>query len=422
MSAAAGPSAAASLRLSLATIRSRWASFAGAFFAIAGGVAIIVPMLLLVAAALGTPFPGPQRFAAAPVVVVPNDGLNLTEDGYSAGLTLDQPPPLSPALVTRIAATGRAVADRTFAVHVPGGPDGQVGHEWSAALLGRYRLLAGTAPATAGQIVVASRSAALVGRSIPVNTPAGQRRYVVSGVVAPQWFESAVFFTDRAAAQLDPSVRAVAAFGPRAAIAGAVGRSAALLTGPARVGADPDPSGGTDLLTGTELTAGTAASVVAFVAIFVMVATFAFVVDLRRRELALLRLVGATSRQVRRMIVGEAAIVGLLAAPAGAVAGACGGRLAGHYAVSSGNAPGWFTVGFTWWPVLAGLGAGIASALLGSSVSAWRAGRVAPIEALREAAVDRRVMTPLRWLLGIGSLAAAAYFAVDLLVSAPAMP
>jgi len=70
---AAGPSAAGPLRLSLATIRSRWASFAGAFFAIAGGVAIIVPMLLLVAAGLGTPFPGPQRFAAAPVVVVPND-------------------------------------------------------------------------------------------------------------------------------------------------------------------------------------------------------------------------------------------------------------------------------------------------------------------------------------------------------------
>jgi putative ABC transport system permease protein len=76
MTAAAGP-----LRLSLATIRARWVSFAGAFFAIAGGVAIIVPMLLLVAAGLGTPFPGPQRFAAAPAVVVPGDGLNLAEDG-----------------------------------------------------------------------------------------------------------------------------------------------------------------------------------------------------------------------------------------------------------------------------------------------------------------------------------------------------
>jgi putative ABC transport system permease protein len=50
MSAAAGPSAAASLRLSLATIRSRWASFAGAFFAIAGGVATRRRILGLVTA------------------------------------------------------------------------------------------------------------------------------------------------------------------------------------------------------------------------------------------------------------------------------------------------------------------------------------------------------------------------------------
>ncbi len=418
MSGPAGQSTVAALRLSVMTIRTRWVTFVGAFFAIAGGVAIIAAMLLLVAAAAKAPFPGPQRFAAAPVVVVPNDGLGLTEDGSSAGLTLEQPPPLSPALVAKIAATGRVVADRTFGVHTPGGPAGQVGHEWSAAALGRYRLLAGRAPAAADQIVVASDSAR-VGDSILVDTPAGQHAYVVSGVVAPQWFENAVFFTDQAAARLDPSVQAVAAFASRAAVVGAVGRSATILTGTARVQADPDPTGGADLLAGAELTAGTAASVVAFVAIFVMVGTFAFVVDLRRREMALLRLAGATSRQMRRMIVGEAALIGIVAAPAGAAAGAFGGRLAGHYAVSSGNAPGWFTVGFTWWPVLAGFAAGLGSALLGSAVSAWRAGRVAPIEALREAAVDHRVMTPLRWLLGIASLVTALYFAADNIISAP---
>jgi len=119
VSAAAGQSSAAALGLSLTTVRTRWVTFAGAFFAIAGGVAIIVPMLLLVAAAAATPFPGPQRFAAAPVVVVPNDGLNLTVGGVSAGLTLAQPPPLPPALVASIAATGRTVADRTFAVQRP---------------------------------------------------------------------------------------------------------------------------------------------------------------------------------------------------------------------------------------------------------------------------------------------------------------
>lgn len=352
-------------------------------------------------------------------MVVPNDGLGLTEDGSSAGLTLEQPPPLSPVLVAKIAATGRAVADRTFGVHTPGGPEGQVGHEWSAAALGRYRLLAGRAPAAADQVVLASESVALVGHSILVDTAAGQHAYVVSGVVAPQWFESAVFFTDQAAARLDPAVQAVAAFASPAAVAGAVGQSATILTGGARVQADPDPTGGSDLLTGTELTAETAASVIAFVAIFAMAGTFAFVVDLRRREMALLRLVGATPRQVRRMIVGEAALIGVTAALAGAAAGAYGGHLVGNYAVSSGNAPGWFTVGFAWWPVLAGFAIGILSALLGSAVSAWRAGRLAPIEALREATVDQRVMTPLRWLLGIASLAAALYFAVDNLVSVP---
>jgi putative ABC transport system permease protein len=419
VSAAGGQSTVAALRLSLTTIRTRWVTFVGAFFAIAGGVAIIVPMLLLVAAGVQTPFPGPQRFAAAPVVVVPNNNLGLTEDGSSVSLTLDQPPPLPPALVAKIAATGRAVTDRTFGVHTPGAPDGQVGHEWSAAALGRYRLLAGRAPGAADQIVLASDSVALVGHSVQVDTPAGQRAYVVSGVVAPQWFENAVFFTDQAAARLDPSVQAVATFASRAAVARAVGSSATILTGAARVQADPDPTGGSDLLAGTELTAETAASVIAFVAIFVMVGTFAFVVDLRRREMALLRLVGATSRQMRRMIVGEAALIGIVAASAGAVAGAYGGHLVGHYAVTSGNAPGWFTVGFTWWPVLAGFAVGLLSALLGSAVSAWRAGRVAPIEALREAAVDQRVMTPLRWLLGIAALVTALYFAVDYLVSAP---
>jgi putative ABC transport system permease protein len=410
---------AAAIRLSVATIRTRWVTFIGASFAIAGGVAIIVPMLLLAAAAARTPFPGPQRFAAAPAVVVPNGALRLTEGGFGVSLRLYQPRPLPAALVAKIALTGRVVPDRTFPVHIPGGPDGQVGHEWSAAALGRYHLLAGRAPAAADQIVLTSDCAALVGHLVHVDTPAGRRAYTVSGVVAPQWFENAVFFTDRAAARLDPPVQAVAAFASRAAVARAVGNSGVVLTGAARVQADPDPTGGSDQLAGTELTAGTAASVVAFVAIFVMVGSFAFVVDLRRREMALLRLVGATSRQVRRMILGDAALIGIVAASAGAAAGAYGGHLVGRYAVTSGNAPGWFTVGFTGWPVLAGFIVGLVSALLGSAMSAWRAGRIAPLEALREVAVDHGVMTPLRWLLGIASLIAALYFAIGNLLSSP---
>src|SRR5260370_5537819 len=62
------------------------------------------------------------------------------------------------------------------------------------------------------------------------------------------------------------------------------------------------------------------AAVSAFVAVFVVASTFGFAVTQRRRELALLRLAGATPAQVRRMLLAEALITGLAAGAAGAAA------------------------------------------------------------------------------------------------------
>ena len=50
-----------------------------------------------------------------------------------------------------------------------------------------------------------------------------------------------------------------------------------------------------------------------FMALFVVGSTFGFAVATRQRELGLLRLIGATPRQVRRLLLGEAAVVGLVA-------------------------------------------------------------------------------------------------------------
>ena len=58
---------------------------------------------------------------------------------------------------------------------------------------------------------------------------------------------------------------------------------------------------------------GMMSGVALFMAMFVVASTFGFVVAARRRELGLLRLVGATPRQVRRMVLGEAGVVALLA-------------------------------------------------------------------------------------------------------------
>jgi putative ABC transport system permease protein len=394
-------------RLALATIAARRVSFAGAFAALAAGVAIITAMLLALAAGAGAPAPGPQRFAAAPVVVWPRDTLRLTLDGFGVALPLSQPAPLSPALVTRLSGLGPVVADRSFAVHTPGGPDGQAGHGWSSAALGRYRLTAGRAPGRADEIVLAGGDRAQVGHRVEVDTPAGRRPYLVSGVVAPQWFENAAFFTDAAAAAISPAVDAVAISAAPGTVRGVVGGSASVLAGPARTQADPDPGEGHDQLTATVATTGDAAAVIIFVALFVVFTTFAFVADLRRREMALLRLTGATARQLRRLVIGEAALIGLVASLAGCAAGTAAAPAVGRYLVSSGVAPGWFTVGFAWWPVLAAGAAGLIAALGGAAVTAVRTGLIAPVEALRDAAVDQRVMTPLRGLAGLAGLAAA---------------
>ncbi len=65
--------------------------------------------------------------------------------------------------------------------------------------------------------------------------------------------------------------------------------------------------------------------VAVFMSIFVVGSTFGFVVATRRRQLGLLRLVGATPRQVRRMILGESALVAVVAAVIG-----CADRHRGH--------------------------------------------------------------------------------------------
>jgi putative ABC transport system permease protein len=142
------------------------------------------------------------------------------------------------------------------------------------------------------------------------------------------------------------------------------------------------------------------AFIAGFVAVFVVASTFAFTVAQRRRELALLRLVGATPAQLRRMLIGEALAVGLLASLAGCALGVQGASVLAWMLVSSGLAPGWFSV-----PVSAGalslaFGIGLVVALLGVLLALRRAGRVRAMEALRDASVDGRVMTASRWILG----------------------
>lgn len=142
-----------------------------------------------------------------------------------------------------------------------------------------------------------------------------------------------------------------------------------------------------------------------FMAIFVVASTFGFVVASRQRELGLLRLVGATPRQVRRMVLGEAAVVALL----GVLAGSLLGTLVTPAFVALLNAKGLLAVHLTmpapWlsWGVAAGCGAGVA--LLGSWRASKRAAKVSPVAALREAGLERRRPSVLAIVVGTICLA-----------------
>ena len=180
-----------------------------------------------------------------------------------------------------------------------------------------------------------------------------------------------------------------------------------VLTGEARHDADAVTAVDQQELQAVNGLLGVAGGLAVFVAVFVTASTFAFSVQQRRRELAVLRCAGAAPVQIGRMVLAESAVIGVAASACGALAGFPGGWLLAHWLVSRGQAPNWYQVSFSLMGVVAVVAAfvtGLVVAVSGASVACARAARVRPVEALREAAVDRKGMTPLRWLGGISCL------------------
>ncbi|MGW6415455.1 FtsX-like permease family protein [Streptomyces sp. NPDC055055] len=201
---------------------------------------------------------------------------------------------------------------------------------------------------------------------------------------------------------------AVGVDAPAAEVRALVGGRAQVLTGAERVRADPDPERDARALTSLNALLGTSGGVTAFVSVFVVASTFAFAVALRRREFGLLRTAGATPGQVRRLLLAEAAALGVLASATGCALGSLGAPLLARTLVDGGLAPAWFTIGTASWPFHVAFWTGTTVALAGAVAASRRAGRVGPTAALREADVDTDVLPLGRALLGTGLLLAGA--------------
>ncbi len=146
--------------------------------------------------------------------------------------------------------------------------------------------------------------------------------------------------------------------------------------------------------------------------IVIVSSTFAFTVSQRRKELGLLRLVGGSRAQVRRLLLSEAALLGLTGTAVGIPLGLAVMRLQSSMLVSFDFLPSGFRPEWRGWIVAVSIVIGLVVALAGVSVASRRAGRVRPLDAVRDSGDEARVMTASRWFFGAVFLGIAALLIV----------
>lgn len=141
-----------------------------------------------------------------------------------------------------------------------------------------------------------------------------------------------------------------------------------------------------------------------FLTVFIVATTFSFTVAERRRDLALLRLLGAGRLQVRLVLTGEAVLLG-------GVGAALGLPLTGPAVAAqlwllrrAEFVPAGFVLTRPAWPGWLAAGIGVGVAVLGVAVASRRAGRIPPLDAVRDAPAASSVMTAGRWAGGLAML------------------
>src|SRR3954454_15484984 len=152
-----------------------------------------------------------------------------------------------------------------------------------------------------------------------------------------------------------------------------------------------------------------------FVAVFLILNTFSIIVAQRTRELAVIRAIGGSRRQMIGSVLTEAVVIGLLASALGLAAGVGVGTLLAYVFGNTGGSE-LAVAGVSVPPsaMLAAFGVGILVTLIAALLPALRAARIAPMAALQEVATPDRPLTRVTAAGGITTAAGAATLALGL--------
>ena len=421
----------------LATLRRRPAPLIGTFVALTVAALLVTVTAMFFGTSLTLSVPA-QRLAGTAVVVMGNPNVAVTSGAGTDNAETDVLPlpdyrrvPLG--LATRLAAVPgveSAVPDISFQIALELA-DGRVAtgsaadpieaHGWESAPLTPFRLTEGHSPVTAGEMVLgAGLSAAtglhvgstvrLAGEELPPFQVVGLAT-TSGGNQADNWTvflsnpEAALLYGHPGQADLigivaRPGVSATALAGRvRTALEGS---DLTVLSG-RKIGQAENLTVGLDKM-GLSQLATTGGIYIIAIAFFILAGTVALSVAMRWRNLALLRAVGATPGQVRRMIMLELAVLGALAGlvaylPALALTTWAFHGLAAHQLLPP-STRAWTSL----WVLPISAATGVVVAELAGMVSARRVSRIRPAAALVETTVEPRLIHPVRLLSGLCAL------------------
>ena len=146
------------------------------------------------------------------------------------------------------------------------------------------------------------------------------------------------------------------------------------------------------------------AAISLFVSAFLIFNTFAIIVSQRLRELALLRAVGASTQQIRLMIIGEGLIIGIIATGLGILGGL--GVAQGITALFNAAGAAFPTAGLTLSlrTILVSVFIGIGVTVTAAIVPAIRASRIPPVAAMRPELGFSALQRNKRLVVGLATL------------------
>ncbi|MET7283680.1 FtsX-like permease family protein [Kribbella sp. NPDC005582] len=146
---------------------------------------------------------------------------------------------------------------------------------------------------------------------------------------------------------------------------------------------------------------------VVLLVVFVVAGTIGLSIRGRRRDLALLRATAATPGQVRRMLMAEAAVLGLAGSVIGVPAGLLASRWLGEQLVVRGFVPADYTLAIGLLAAPAAVLLIVVIALGAALLASRRLSGIRPAEALSQIAVEPARLSKVRLGFGIASLAGA---------------